>query len=199
MIAIFISLILAYLLGSISPSYLFGKLLKGIDLRRHGSGNVGATNVFRVLGKGVGVITLLLDMGKGYAAIHPLAASITAAFTIPIDPLLYQLLMGLAVIAGHNWSVFLNFKGGKGVAATFGVLLALTPSALVVTLLVWLLVKLLTRRVALGSLAAALAMPVSMAVMGYPRLFIGFAVLLAVLIFYTHRSNIREIFFEKKP
>jgi len=113
MIPFFFSMILAYLLGSISPSYLLGKLLKGIDLREHGSGNVGATNAFRILGKGAGIAVLLFDIGKGFFAIQGLGGFFEAHFTLPMDLLLYRILIGLSVIAGHNWTLFLKFKGGR--------------------------------------------------------------------------------------
>ena len=192
------SLLLAYLLGSVSPSYLLGRCLKGIDLRQHGSGNVGATNAFRVLGKGPGTATLLFDIGKGYIAVRTLGDFFATNFFIPIDPLLYQILLGLSVIIGHNWTLFLNFKGGKGVATTFGVLLALAPWVILWTASVWVLVTSLTRTVALGSLTAALFAPLAMLFLKEPPTLVAFSILVAVTIFYTHRSNIRNIFLNKK-
>ena len=197
MIALFLSLLLAYLLGSVSPSYLLGRLLKGIDLREHGSGNVGATNAFRVLGKGPGVATLLMDMGKGYFAVETLSAFFKSRFSIPVDPILYQIFLGLSVIAGHNWTIFLKFKGGKGVATTFGVFLAIVPRVVAWTAAIWVLVTFLTRTVALGSLTAALFAPFIMIFLKEPLPLVIFGILVALSIFYTHRSNIRKIFSKK--
>lgn len=198
MIALFSSMLCAYLLGSMPPSYLLGKWLKGIDLREHGSGNVGATNAFRVLGKGPGIATLLLDIGKGFFAIRPLAIFFENAFSIPMDPTLYRILMGLAVITGHNWTLFLRFKGGKGVATSFGVFLALAPKGVLLVAILWLLVTLLTRKVALGSLAGALFAPFAMLLTHESFWIVIFSFLMGVTLFYTHRSNIKKIFFEKK-
>ena len=197
MIALFSSLLLAYLLGSVSPSYLLGKLLKGIDLREHGSGNVGATNAFRVLGKGPGIATLLIDMGKGYAAVKLLSHFFATHFSIPVAFLLYQILLGLSVISGHNWTLFLKFKGGKGVATTFGVFLAIVPRVVLWTIAVWVLITFLTRTVALGSLTAALFLPLIMIFLKEPPVLVIFGILAALSIFYTHRSNIIKIFLGK--
>ena len=197
MTALLGSLFLAYLLGSLSPSYLLGKLLKGIDLREHGSGNVGATNAFRVLGKGPGIATLLIDMGKGYAAVKVLGNFFASHFSIPVGPPLYQILLGVSVISGHNWTLFLKFKGGKGVAATFGVFLAIVPRAVVWTTAIWVLVTFLTKTVALGSLSAALILPLIMIFLKEPPLLVIFGILAALSIFYTHRSNIIKIFLGK--
>ena len=198
MIALSVSLVLAYLLGSLSPSYLSGKMLRGIDLREHGSGNVGATNVFRVLGKGPGIIALLLDVGKGFFAIRLLGAFFETHFMIPFDLVVYRIFVGLAVIVGHNWTIFLKFKGGKGVATSFGVFLALAPDAIGISASVWLLVALVTRKVSLGSLAAALSAPLVLFFLRKPAPLTMFSLLITFVIFYTHRTNIRKIFFEKR-
>ena len=198
MMGLFISLILAYLLGSVSPSYLLGKALRGIDLREHGSGNVGATNAFRVLGKGPGLIALLIDILKGWIAVWFFPKWFSAQFQLFEDPLLYPILLGAAVIAGHNWTVFLGFRGGKGVATASGVFLALAPDLCLFTLLVWVVVRQVTHRVALGSLAGALALPVLILILGRPVSLFFFSILLAISTFYTHRSNIQEIFFHNE-
>lgn len=198
MIAVLISLAVAYLLGSISPSYLLGKLLKGIDLREHGSGNVGTTNAFRVLGRGAGITTLVFDVVKGLFAVQMLGAFCEAHFSIPLDPMVYRIFLGLSVIVGHNWTIFLKFKGGKGVATSLGVFLALSPKAILIATAIWSLLALATRRVSLGSLAAALSAPFVMFFLRESPILIIFSVFITVVIFYTHRSNIRKIFFGKK-
>ena len=114
-----ISAVLAYLIGSIPVAYIFGRVLKGIDIREHGSGNMGATNAFRVLGKGPGVIVLILDIVKGIIPVTLLANAFGLA-----DPL-SLVIIAVAVVAGHNWPVFLGFKGGKGMATSLGVLIGL--------------------------------------------------------------------------
>src|SRR3989338_5088795 len=117
---IMMGIILAYLTGSIPTAYIFGRMSKGIDIRQHGSGNVGATNVFRVLGKWPGTVVLMLDILKGTiaAAVVPDMLGLTGV--------LHRAALALAVVCGHNWTVFLKFKGGKGVATAFGVLIGLT-------------------------------------------------------------------------
>ena len=196
MIVLLMSLASAYLLGSIPPSYLLGRLLKGIDLRQHGSGNVGATNAFRVLGKGPGITTLLLDVGKGFIAIRALSAFFESRFAIPIDPLFYQILMGLAVVVGHNWTVFLKFKGGKGVATSCGVFLALAPLTLFWAASVWAVVALISRNIGFGSMVGALTLPLIMIFLRKPPTLILFGALMAISIFYTHKSNIKKINFK---
>ena len=197
MIGLFVSLILAYLLGSISPSYLLGKALRGIDLREHGSKNVGATNALRILGKGPGMTVLLLDILKGWIAVWFFPRWMNAPFQLFSDPLLYPILLGASVIAGHNWTIFLKFRRGKGVATTCGVFLALAPDICLFTFLVWALVRQITRKVALGSLASALVLPIFSLLLGKPISLFYFAILLTISTFYTHRSNIQEIFFKK--
>ena len=187
-------LLLAYLLGSVSPSYLLGKYLRGIDLRKHGSGNVGATNTFRVLGKGPGTVVLLLDILKGWVAVFLFPKWWSAPYSLFQESLLYPILIGAAVIAGHNWTIFLRFRGGKGVATSFGVFLALAPSVCLLAFFVWAIVRLLTHKVSLGSLASALAFPILVLVLHQPYSLFFFSLILTISTFYTHRSNIREIF-----
>lgn len=196
--SLFAALLLAYLLGSVSPSYLWGKCLHGIDLRHHGSGNVGATNVFRVLGKGPGVAVLFLDILKGWAAVTFLPEWLPGPYQFFREPILYPVLVGASVIAGHNWTLFLGFKGGKGVAASCGVFLALAPSLCFLGFAAWAIVWQLTRRVALGSLAASLILPIFAGVLRKPLPLIFFTLFLTISTFYTHRSNIRDIFFKNK-
>ena len=114
-----ISALAAYLIGSIPVAYIFGRVLKGLDIREHGSGNMGATNAFRVLGKGPGTIVLILDIVKGVIPVTLLANAFGLA-----DPL-SLVIIAVAVVAGHNWTVFLGFKGGKGMATSLGVLIGL--------------------------------------------------------------------------
>src|SRR3989338_6376943 len=116
---IILGIILGYLMGAIPTGYIFGRALAGIDIRQHGSGNLGATNVLRVLGKGPGFLVLVLDILKGMLAVAliPDLLGLTGTFD--------RVVLAIAAVCGHNWTVFLNFKGGKGIATSFGVLLGL--------------------------------------------------------------------------
>ena len=142
-----IYLIAAYLIGSIPSAYLAGKWLRGIDIREHGSRNVGATNAFRVLGKSIGIAVLIADILKGFLAV-------SLAFWLNLPPLLAAA-GGLCSIMGHNWTVFLKFRGGKGVATSAGVFCALVPWALGAAVLVFALAVVFTRYISVGSILAA--------------------------------------------
>jgi glycerol-3-phosphate acyltransferase PlsY len=160
-----LQLLLAYLLGAIPTAYIAGKRLKGLDIRQHGSGNVGATNVFRVLGTRPGIVVLAIDIAKGWVASYLLpqlgAASGPAAWmsTDPVQQAWWPCVLGLAAVLGHSYTCFLSFKGGKGVATSAGVLLGLAPKATLSIMAIFLVVFGIGRMVSLGSLAAALALP----------------------------------------
>jgi len=159
-----LQLCLAYLLGAIPFAYLAGRL-KGLDIRKHGSGNVGATNVFRVLGKGPGTAVLLLDLAKGTLAVAvvPLLGRASSAAALlsdgPAEQAWWPCALGLAAVLGHSYTVFLRFKGGKGVATSAGVFLGLAPWATLTVLGIFLAVFLASRMVSAGSLAGAAALP----------------------------------------
>jgi glycerol-3-phosphate acyltransferase PlsY len=159
-----LQLCLAYLLGAIPFAYLAGRL-KGLDIRQHGSGNVGATNVLRVLGKGPGAAVLALDMAKGALAVSvvPLVARADSFHAFlsdgPAEQAWWPCALGLAAVLGHSYTVFLRFKGGKGVATSAGAFLGLAPWATLTVLGVFLAVVLITRMVSAGSLAGAAALP----------------------------------------
>jgi glycerol-3-phosphate acyltransferase PlsY len=163
----------AYLLGSIPTGYLVARS-KGIDIRKTGSGNIGATNVFRIVGKGPGIFVLLVDALKGYVAcalfcplVYNWLAPHFVAFYIhfrnePVDvQIQYKIVAGVCAILGHNYSCWLNFKGGKGVATSAGVFFALTWPAMTVALVVWIIVFALSRYVSLASMIGAVALPVA--------------------------------------
>lgn len=181
----------AYLLGAVPTSYLAGRLLRGIDLRRHGSGNLGATNVFRTLGVTPAVAVLALDILKGFCA----------SFWLPgwfgLDGSLVApgMILGFPAIAGHVFSPFVRFKGGKGVATAAGVFLALAPKALGICVVVWALLMALSRIVSVASLGAALALPVALFLTASGPdagvwLLRGFGILISLAVIVTHRSNI---------
>jgi glycerol-3-phosphate acyltransferase PlsY len=191
MLVIAFILLLAYLLGSIPTSVWLGKALKGRDLRKHGSGNAGTTNAFRVLGKPIGIIVLIVDMGKGLVAVSlshfqsEIAADSESLMILRIG-------LGVLAVIGHIFPVFAGFKGGKGVATMAGVGLALHPLVALAAMGVYLLIFLISRVSALGSLVAAISYPVWMIFVfqtDYRSLQI-FSIFVPILVIITHRSNI---------
>ncbi|ADH99647.1 glycerol-3-phosphate 1-O-acyltransferase PlsY [Salisediminibacterium selenitireducens] len=187
------AVLVAYLLGSISFSYLAGQLLKKLDIRDHGSGNAGATNTLRVLGKGPAIVVLLLDAGKGVAAVW-----IGFLMSGGIDPLLAGSLAGLASILGHNWPVFFGFRGGKGVATTIGVLATLIFFPALISGFIALLSIVLTRYVSLGSLLFVFSVLIitvayDLASDTLNLMFLFVLALIAFLSFWRHRTNIERL------
>ena len=187
---VFAIVVTGYLLGSFPTSYLMGKVLRGIDIRDHGSGNVGATNTFRVLGPHAGVAVLLIDIAKGFIPVSLITPLIACHFSPILDLTWLKILAGMSAIAGHNWSVFLGFRGGKGVATSMGVLLGISPKALGLSTVVWLIVTGSSKYVSLGSIAAAITLPVFMCLSGEDGITIVFGMILTVLIVVKHRANI---------
>jgi glycerol-3-phosphate acyltransferase PlsY len=196
LISIGVTVALAYLLGSISPSIAAGRI-RGLDIRRHGSGNAGLTNVVRVLGWKYGLGVAIVDVGKGFVAVWALPAILLDP--APGPPSGPALAAGLAVIAGHIWPIFSGFRGGKGVATGAGTLLAVSPWAWVGCTIVFAGILRASRRVSLASLAAAAAAPLSVAgvdlLRGVPVRWeaVGFCIAAAALIFWAHRSNIARL------
>lgn len=191
MILAILGIITAYLIGSIPTSYLIGKI-KGVDVRRHGSGNVGATNVLRVMGKLPALITLIIDIGKGAVAVTLIAVlfyqkNATISFSV------LRALLGLAVIIGHNWTVFLNFKGGKGVATSIGVFMVIFPVGLLIGLVVWVVTVWFTKYVSLGSILLAISIPIIAAFSGARLEIVLLAVTSCVIICYKHKGNINRL------
>ena len=182
-----------YLLGSIPASFLIARWGFGVDLRTVGSGNVGATNALRALGPKAGVPALLLDSLKGTAAV--LLAGALASPGMPVGKLSFQMLCGVAAILGHTFTIFLGFKGGKGVATAAGVFGALAPLPLALTLVVFTAVVAATRYVSAGSIAGALALPIFLQLVPVEGrgLLTGLAVPLALFIVYRHRENLRRL------
>jgi acyl phosphate:glycerol-3-phosphate acyltransferase len=188
-------LLIAYLIGSIPTAYLVGKRVKGIDIREHGSGNVGATNVFRVMGKEWGAFVLTVDVIKGLAVTTLLAISANAFWDLALP--LKQLLFGAAAIAGHTWSLWLKLKGGKGVATAAGALLGIFPYAALFAVLVWGGVFVVKRYVSLASMIAAGSFPILLILFhrhipSFWTIFLISLVLTMVLI-YNHRANIERL------
>lgn len=180
-----LALLLSYLLGSIPNGLWLCCALWHVDLRQHGSHNIGATNAWRTLGKGPGFLVFFLDMLKGLLAVW------LGEMLVGTPPVM--ILCGVLAIVGHSLSLFLRFHGGKGVATGLGVILMLMPKVTVIVFLVWLLLVLATRYVSLGSIVAAALVPVLALVFGYPALYVAFGVLAAALIIVRHRSNITRL------
>jgi acyl phosphate:glycerol-3-phosphate acyltransferase len=189
-----VAILVSYLLGSIPAAYIAGKA-SGVDLRKHGSGNLGATNVIRVLGTKIGLAVFAFDMAKGALPVA-LFPRLLAPELIPFgDPVIFAIMCGVAAIIGHVRPVYLKFgKGGKGVATAAGVFLALAPVQTSLTLIVFAVVLLSSGYVSLGSLTAALILPVLLAITVTVKspLFLV-SVLVAVFVFWTHRANITRL------
>lgn len=180
-----VAVVVSYLIGAVSFSIVIAKWVKGIDIRTQGSGNAGATNTLRVLGKGPAVAVLLLDILKGIIAVY-LGHALGNNDWMPV-------LCGLAAIAGHNWPVWFKFKGGKGIATMIGVVATLSFLPALYAGIIAILLIVLTRYVSLGSLVFAALMPISIALFNYsPPLLCG-TLVLAVFAFVRHRSNIVKL------
>ena len=178
----------SYILGAIPTSYLLSRLFAGIDLRQHGSGNLGATNLYRVLGWKYAIPAGVFDMAKGLIPVVAFAPRVS-------DSELFALACGIAAILGHVFSVFVRFKGGKGVATAAGVMLGLTPVALAVSAAVWALLVRLTGYVSLGSIVAAAILPLGVYALDDPSTPAVFwiATGIAVGVIVLHRKNIQRL------
>lgn len=184
-------LLLSYLIGSFPTSYIAGKLFKGIDIRNFGSGNVGATNAVRVLGTKIGIPVLLIDILKGFLLIF-----LVKHYLQPSH--LFLIGLGISAILGHIFTIFLKFKGGKGVATSAGVFFALTPLALTIALICFILVVMKTKYVSLGSILAAITLFLTELIINFQSNFSNkyeliLTGLIALTIIYTHRANIKRL------
>lgn len=181
-----VAIVAAYLVGAVPVGFVVARLFGVADIRRHGSGNIGATNVLRTAGRLPALLTLAGDMGKGFGAVAlggALAGGEPAATAAA----------AVAAIAGNCWSVFLGFRGGKGVATGLGALLRLVPWAVLPAVVVWLAVTMSFRYVSLGSLTAAACVPLGAAVLGYPAASVAAAAVAAVIVILRHRDNIARL------
>ncbi len=185
----FLLVVCAYLLGAVPCGYLVGKA-KGIDLRHYGSGNIGTTNAFRALGPRYGFLVFACDVLKGF---------LPAVAGKAVGGPLWGVLAGLAAVVGHNWSVFLGFRGGRGVATGAGVLFGLAPKVILLALGVWGAVLLLTGYVSLASIVASLSAPIWALVLREPALYFLFLIPAPLFIVYRHLPNIRRLRAGKEP
>jgi glycerol-3-phosphate acyltransferase PlsY len=181
----FLLLIFAYLLGSIPTGVILARAFSNVDPRTQGSKNIGATNIYRTAGKKLGVITLLGDILKGLIPVVIARGALESHFWVGA--------VALAAFLGHLYPIFLKFKGGKGIATGLGAFLALAPLSAILSLLVFLAAVYKWRYISLGSLTATAAFPIFLALLNPHPIYIPFAVIIGVLIFYRHRENIERL------
>jgi len=198
-----IIVILSYLVGSIPTSIIVSKAVKGIDIREHGSGNAGGSNVMRVLGWKHGLMVIILDALKGVLAVVVVArlhyGGLPFTNISPFDDFtLVQIIAGIAAVAGHIWTVFAGFKGGKGIATALGIMIVIVTVDMLIALGVFAIVVMFSRYISLGSIFAAVSVPVAMVlrenvfhehIVGYNTL-LPFVIAVSVLVIFTHRKNV---------
>ncbi len=197
MLAIVIGLILAFLLGSVPTAVWLGKALYDVDVREHGSGNPGATNTFRVLGKRAGIIVMLVDIVKGLVATSLAIPLMRMGFISEANLIIFKIIFGVTAVSGHIFSVFLNFKGGKGVATLLGMMIAIDYEVALLCIGIFIFTLLISKYVSLASIISALAFPSILWMV--PRfkttepLLVIFGFFLFIVIVWTHHKNIRRI------
>lgn len=178
-------IVLAYFIGALPTGLILVRVLRGEDIREHGSGNIGAVNVLRVAGPAVAAAVLLVDVLKGLVPVLLALRAGLAPWAV--------VAAGLAAIAGHNWSIFLGFRGGKGIATSFGVLVGLSLQAALVAAAIWIVVVAITRFSSLGSLLAVVSVPITLWRLRTPPEYVAFGVIAALLAIYRHRGNIQRL------
>lgn len=188
------TLVMAYLFGSVPTAVWIGRIFFKLDVREYGSGNSGATNAFRVLGKKAGIAVLLIDIIKGWAAVH-FVYIFNTSFYSQTELINFQLALGIAALLGHIFPVYAGFRGGKGIATLLGLMIAIHPKAALIALVIFLLVFLITRYVSLGSICAALCFPLILLIIYHvtiPSLII-FSLFISILVLITHQKNIERL------
>jgi len=192
MLILFCAIILSYLIGAIPTAFLAGKFIKGIDIRTIGSGNVGATNVYRSVGKFWGFVVLFVDIMKGVLPVLVIPYFLKVSEGV-IRPDIYKIIIGMFAIIGHVWTVFLRFKGGKGVATTAGVLVVLAPKVVGIAFLIWVIVVSISRYVSVASIIAAFSLPITAWILGKPHEITLFLMLLGAVGIYKHKANMARL------
>jgi glycerol-3-phosphate acyltransferase PlsY len=188
-----VMVVAAYLLGSIPTGYLVA-CARGIDIRTVGSGNIGATNVFRMLGKPAGIFVLVADGLKGYAACSWLVDFVVQPFAVAPDKIEYlRIVAGICAVLGHNFTCWLKFKGGKGIATSAGVYFALAPLAAGIALVTWIVTAISTRYVSIASIAAAVALPAAVWLTPNSVVLRIVTTALGLLAIYKHKGNIQRL------
>lgn len=188
---VLLGVIVCYLLGTVSSAYILVKILKGKDIRDFGSGNVGATNASRVLGKLPGLLVLVLDILKGVIAVVVIGSFIGDRVDISVE--IIKSLFGMAVVCGHVFNAFLGFKGGKGVATSAGVLVSLSPAAVFLGIVIFLIVVSITKYVSLGSILCSILIPFFMLSLKAPYAYVVLGSVLCILIVAKHKANINRL------
>jgi acyl phosphate:glycerol-3-phosphate acyltransferase len=186
----FVLILFGYLLGSIPTGYIVGSLA-GVDVQEAGSGNIGATNVARVVGKGQGLLTLVADIAKGFIPVF-----VSVKLGLSAEALAF---VGMAAFLGHLYPLFLKFRGGKGVATALGVFLGIAPMVSLILIVIFTAVVLGTRLVSLSAMVAVVAAPVALWLFSYPRILIGMSALLGIMIIVRHRANIQRLLAGTEP
>lgn len=179
-------IIICYLLGSIPFGYIIGKLFKKTDIREYGSGNIGTTNAFRILGPSLASLVLIGDIGKGIFSIYLVRF-------LNIDNLFILTIAGLAVICGHDWSLFLRFKGGKGVATTFGVIFSFNLVISILAVIVWVIIIIFTKYASLASISSLTAVVIFMILLKQPYEYVIFSIIILILTVFRHKENIKRL------
>jgi glycerol-3-phosphate acyltransferase PlsY len=197
-LALFIILFFSYLIGSFPTSIIMGKVAKGIDIREHGSGNAGGTNVFRVLGWKPALIVVLFDIFKGWLPAYYLASTFFDATPVP-DLGVLKILCGFCSVLGHTYTIFAGFKGGKGVGTLAGMLIALFPIAVLLCIIAFSITLILTGYVSIGSIIASVSLPIILMIMPIFNIqpadlsLLVFSLLIPFFVIFTHRSNINRL------
>ncbi|MFA6320900.1 MAG: glycerol-3-phosphate 1-O-acyltransferase PlsY [Candidatus Omnitrophota bacterium] len=186
------STILGYLIGSFPTSFILARMTKGIDIRQVGSGNAGATNVLRSVGKLPALVTLIVDVAKGVFVVT-FIANFFYKYLPEVDYDFYRSFLGLVAVCGHIWPVWLKFKGGKGVATTLGVAIGLAPIVLLPSALIWLVIFFTTNYVSLASILALMAFPVIAIAFGQPLYLILISAVICSISIFKHRENITRL------
>lgn len=197
-------LIISYLIGSIPFGYILVKIVRGIDIREHGSKNIGATNAWRVAGKPFGIAVFIFDMLKGFIPTLVVYRIMSDSFiqifgtSVELNRSIMTIICGIAVILGHIFPLYLRFKGGKAAATSCGVFLVLAPQALAVAVAVWMATVFISRFVSLGTMVGAAALVVSIIVIyeqpfGNEICLTGFSILMCIIILIRHISNIKRL------
>ncbi|MEN6566499.1 MAG: glycerol-3-phosphate 1-O-acyltransferase PlsY [Veillonellales bacterium] len=178
-------ILISYLIGSIPNGLVIGKTLRGVDLRQFGSKNIGATNAYRILGSWPALLVFVTDAAKGIGGVYVGQFLLGTPFAL--------LCGGIAAIAGHNWSIFLGFKGGRGVATGLGIIAVLVPKITVIVFIVWAIIVFLTRYVSLASIVAAALVPLLMWLFSERMEYLLFGILAALFVIIRHKPNIQRL------
>lgn len=208
MLSLILLILLSYLTGAIPFAYIIGKIFKGIDIRKFGSGNLGSTNAFRVLGIGYGILVQLLDIGKGLFVVLVLSNimydHLPFSNVTPFEDItLVKIIAGVSAVIGHTYSIFVGFKGGKGINTALGMLISLSPVEISVSAGFFVLILLSSGYVSLGSIVASFVFPMTMfirenifnvEIYGYKTL-IFFSIAVSIFLIYNHRANIKRLLY----